>query len=329
MRDLSIIIPARNEEFLKDTVEDILKNKRGNTEIIVTLDGAWADPGIPQHPDVNVIYLPESVGQRAATNIGARISDAKYIAKVDAHCAFDEGFDVKLMSDMKDDWTIVPVMRNMHVFNWKCKMCGNETYQGPTPEGCHNCDANTPDMFEKHVVWRAKPAPNSSAYKFTPTKLQFKYFDSLKGKQQKSGETIVETMSLQGSFFMLTRDKYWELNICDESWGGWGQQGTEVALKTWLSGGRVVCRMDTWYAHMFRTQDGFSFPWNDGKIKISHAKQQATAREKCADLFFNNKWDKQVRPLSWLVERFWDTLQMEKDKEDDPKWTLADLNRIK
>ena len=47
--DLSILIPARNEQFLKNTVEDILKNKRGNTEIIVGLDGEWADPPIQDH----------------------------------------------------------------------------------------------------------------------------------------------------------------------------------------------------------------------------------------------------------------------------------------
>jgi hypothetical protein len=39
MVDISILIPSRNEMFLKNTVEDILKNKRGNIEIIVGLDG--------------------------------------------------------------------------------------------------------------------------------------------------------------------------------------------------------------------------------------------------------------------------------------------------
>lgn len=42
--ELSVIIPSRHEEFLKNTVEDILKNKRGETEIIVGLDGQWANP---------------------------------------------------------------------------------------------------------------------------------------------------------------------------------------------------------------------------------------------------------------------------------------------
>lgn len=326
--DLSILIPAKNEDWLAETVKDILKNKRGKTEVIVGMDGNWADPTIDDHPDVRIVHVSKSRGQRGMTNTLCKLSKAPWVAKTDAHCAFDEGFDVKLLEAVKghEDWTVVPVMRNLHVFNWRCQGCGDETYQGPTPEGCKSCNVNTPDRFEKKLIWYPKPSPNSSAYKFTPNRLQFKYFGSLKKKQQKSGEKVCETMSLQGSFFMLSRKKYWELNICDESWGGWGQQGTEVALKTWLSGGRVVCAMDTWYAHMFRTQDGFAFPWGNP------ASQQAKARTVSYEMFTKNQWPLQTRPLSWLVERFWDELQQEPTEEEDrnsgPKWTKDDLARV-
>jgi glycosyltransferase involved in cell wall biosynthesis len=40
-KNLSILIPARNEMFLKNTFEDALKNSESDTEIIVALDGAW------------------------------------------------------------------------------------------------------------------------------------------------------------------------------------------------------------------------------------------------------------------------------------------------
>lgn len=321
--DLSILIPALKEEFLANTVADILKNKRGKTEVIVGLDGEWAEPGIADHPDVRIIYSPKNLGQRGMTNLICRLSNAKYVAKTDAHVALDEGFDVKLMEAMAghDDYTIVPAMRNLHVFNWKCMDCGDETYQGPAPEGCKNCDVNTPDRFEKVIKWYAKPSPKSTAYRFTPDRLQFKYFNTLKKYQTTE---VAETMSLQGSFFMLTRERYWALNICDESWGGWGQQGTEVALKTWLSGGTVMCHTGTWYAHMFRTQSGFAFPWGNP------AKQQEQSRKKSMETFFNNTWDKQVRGLSWVIRRFWQPLQEETyqpDKGDRP-WTLEDLAKV-
>jgi hypothetical protein len=327
--DLSILIPARNEEFISNTVANIIKNKRGRTEVIVGLDGEWAKPGIMDHPDVRVVYVSESIGQRAMTNKLCQLSTAKYVAKTDAHCAFDEGFDLKLMDGMEDDWTVVPVMRNLHAFSWVCDDCGHESYQGPMPEGCANANCTGQKYsFHKDVKFIGKPSPQSTAYLFNRN-LQFWYFNELKKRQDSEAKADntpwVETMSLQGSFFMLTRKKYWELNICDETWGSWGQQGTEVALKTWLSGGRVVCNKNTWYAHMFRTQNGFSFPYP------MSGSDQRKARKISRDLFLNNKWDKQVRPLSWVLERFWPELQEYSRHVDEGReaWRQEDLDKLK
>ena len=137
MRDLSILIPARNEMFLARTIFDILEHKRADTEIIAVLDGAWAEPPIEQHPDVTVLHYPESIGQRAAANAAARISTGKYLMKCDAHCAFDEGFDEKMLEIMRPDITAVPVMRNLHAFDWVCSN-GHRRYQGPSGP-CHEC----------------------------------------------------------------------------------------------------------------------------------------------------------------------------------------------
>jgi len=287
--DLSILIPARNEMFLSRTVEDILEHIEGNTEVIVVLDGQWADPEIKQHERVTVVYLPEAIGQRAATNLACRLSNAKYVMKVDAHCAFDQGFDVKMMKEMQDDWTMVPVMRNLHAFDWVCPD-GHRRYQGPSGP-CTTCQQPT----LRDIVWNPKKSPQSTAYRFDRT-LHFQYFNELKNRV--SGD-ITDTMSLQGSCFMLTRKKYWELGICDEKFGSWGQQGVEVACKTWLSGGQVKVNHKTWYAHMFRTQGGdFSFPFPNSGRAVDKARQYSR------DLFLNNKWDKAIHPLSWLIEKF-------------------------
>ena len=104
MMDLSILIPARNEEFLKRTVEDILANIEGNTEIIVVLDGYKTD--VPKDKRIRVIYNPESVGQRAGTNQACKLSKAKYIMKCDAHCAFDKGFDRKMIEAFREVGTM-------------------------------------------------------------------------------------------------------------------------------------------------------------------------------------------------------------------------------
>ena len=304
MAKLSILIPARNEEFLARTIEDILSNIEGDTEILVGLDGAWANPPIKDDPRVTIVHVSESIGQRAMTNQLCKLSTAKYVLKCDAHCAFDKGFDVKMMADMQDDWTMVPVMRNLHAFDWVCPD-GHRRYQSPSGP-CKECSKET----VKDVVWIAKTSPQSTSYCFD-SEPHFQYFGAYKKKQ--IGE-LVETMSLQGSLFMLTREKYWELNICDEAFGSWGSQGIEVAVKTWLSGGRVIVNKKTWYAHMFRTQGGdFGFPYELSERQVSHAKKMAK------DIFFNAKWNKAIHPLWWLLEKFWPV----------PGWTHEDLARLK
>lgn len=289
MYDLSILIPARNEEFLTRTVEDILLHIEGKTELIVVLDGAQSKIKLPKNARLSVISNSRSIGQRAATNKAARQSTAKYLMKVDAHCAFDQGFDVKLMSVMQDDWTMVPVMRNLHAFNWVCST-GHKRYQGPSGS-CLICGKET----TKEVVWVAKANPESTSYSFD-SEFRLQYFNENKKKQK--GE-LVESMSLQGSCFMLTREKYWALNICDEKFGSWGQQGVEVSCKSWLSGGKVVVNKKTWYAHMFRTQGGdFSFPYPLLEQEVDRA---ALYSKK---LFLKGGWPQAKYPLTWLVSRF-------------------------
>jgi glycosyltransferase involved in cell wall biosynthesis len=304
--DLSIVIPSRNEEFLARTVQDILRTIEGETEVIVVLDGADSMYPLPQDKRVRVLAFEESIGQRAATNRAVEMSEAKYIMKVDAHCAFDKGFDSKMMAEMHDDWTMAPLMKNLHAFDWVCPD-GHRRYQGPSGP-CTECGKPT----TKDVVWIAKKSPNSVSYCFDSTP-HFQYFGEWNKRPEGQGE-VTETMSLQGSCFMCTRDKYWELGLSDESFGSWGSQGIEVACKTWLSGGKVMVNHKTWYAHLFRTQGGdFSFPYKMSGNQVARAKAHAK------DLFFNNKWPKAKKPLSWLVEHFWPV----------KGWTDEDLERLK
>jgi glycosyltransferase involved in cell wall biosynthesis len=295
--ELSIIIPSRNEEWLSETLADLLKNIQAKTEIIVVLDGSPAIKPLPIDSRIKVIEHSTSIGQRAATNEAVKLSTAKYVMKVDAHCAFDEGFDVKMIQafkDLGDDITAVPIMRNLHVFNWVCED-GHTRYQGPSGP----CACGKPTT--KDVVWIAKHNPQSTSYRFDTT-LHFQYFHEHKRSNKYRRElknSYTETMSLQGSCFMLTREKYWELDICEEKFGSWGQQGVEVACKTWLSGGRCIVVHSTWYAHLFRTQGGdFSFPYKQDNRQVENARQYSR------QLFLDNTWHKQTKPLSWLVDRF-------------------------
>lgn len=316
MKDLSILIPARNEMFLARTIEDILANIEADTEIIATMDGDWADPPIAQHGRVNIIYVPEAIGQRAATNIACKLAKGKYVMKLDAHCSFDKGFDRKMIegfAEVGDDVTMVPVMRNLWAFSWKCGECDWTEYQGPAVDVCKKC--GSADVY-MDICWIGKRNPQSWSYCFN-AEPRFMYFEDYKHRPgvraaaKKTG--FSETMSLQGSCFMLTRERYWKLNICDEAMGNWGNQGIEVACKSWLSGSRVLVNHRTWYAHMFRTRAGFAFPW-----PVS-GKDQHRVKKRVKDFLWSGKWSKQVHPVSWLVEKFWPVAG----------WTQEDLDQLK
>jgi len=273
--------------FLGHTIDDIFEHIEGDTEVIAVLDGQWPVEPIVARDRLTLVYFPESIGQRASINQAVRLSQARYIFKVDAHCSFDQGFDVKMMEEMRDDWCLVPLMKNLHAFDWVCED-GHRRYQGKSGP-CQECGKPT----HREMVWRAKPSPNSTAYRFDKT-LHFQYWGDYKKRQK--GDTPI-TMSIQGSAFMVTRDKFWELELCDEKHGSWGQQGVEVACKYWLSGGEVHVNKKTWYAHMFRTQGGdFGFPYPNPGI--------SKARRYSRDLWFNNKWPKAIHNLDWLIEKF-------------------------
>lgn len=238
--------------------------------------------------------------------------------KLDAHCSFDKGFDRKMIEGFAktgDKVVTVPIMRNLWGFDWKCYHCGWKKYQGPTPLKCEQCGKT--NKIRRKMMWVGKERPQSWSYCFD-AEPHFQYFQEYtkrpEVKKQRDETGFTETMSLQGSCFMATRELYWELNLCGEDFGSWGNQGLEVACRAWLSGHRVLVNHSTWYAHMFRTQGGdFSFPYPQGGRSV-----QAT-KKKTWQFFLNGTWDKQIHPVSWLVEKFWPV----------KGWTEEDLKRLK
>ena len=128
--------------------------------------------------------------------------------------------------------------------------------------------------------------------------LVFQYWREFKSRPEAKPD-IAPLMSSLGACWMMHRKRYREIGGMDERHGSWGQMGTEVACKSWLSGGQHVVNKRTWYSHMFRTQGGdFGFPY-----KISGRDQEA-ARKYSRDLWMNNKWKGAKHPLEWLLDKF-------------------------
>jgi glycosyltransferase involved in cell wall biosynthesis len=303
-KDLTVIIPGYNEMFMRQTVESVLSHMQADTEVIAICDASWPDPVVQDHPRVKILHTTTSIGQRAATNVGAEISRAKYIMKLDAHCSIGDGFDVKMLAKMQPDMTMIPRMYRLHAFDWVCNECGHGIYQGSKPEKCGECGED--NLFMK-LVWDKQEHKGASvSWRFDrELRMQYWYAHRRQPKVKeeiKSG--IVETMSCVGCCFLMERERFFDLGGMDEGHGSWGQYGTELACKAWLSGGRMVTCVDTWFAHLFRTgnfaaggESTFPYPIN--------GKEQDAARDYSREYWYNNKHPKQVRPLSWLLEHFW------------------------
>lgn len=294
--ELTIIIPGRNEEFIVRTIQDVLEHTSNKTEIIAVLDGYLPNPPLEVNERVRIIYNPVAIGQRASVNQGVRLAHSKYVMKLDAHCAVDENFDEKMIQGMKDcgdNTTLIPVMRNLHVFDWVCSE-GHRRYQSPSGV-CEICKKPT----YKDIVWIPKKSPATHSFRFDKT-MHFQYWsDWSKRLDIQNQVDYRDTMSIQGSCYMTTREKYLELDLTSEDFYSWGQNGTEVACKTWLSGGQVKVNMKTWFAHMFRTRGGdFGFPYPNPQDKVIEN------RKLSYELFAKNKWPLAKRKFQWILDKF-------------------------
>ena len=217
MDGLSVLIPSRNEDYLEQTIRNILQNARGEIEILVALDGWLPDPQIKIGDDRVVFYHePESIGQRQSINKLARVAKGKYVMKIDAHCAVDEGFDLKLAEDCEYDWTVIPRMYNLDIKTFKPK-------------------------FHKRTDYMYMQVREDGQFRA-------EYYRGKEYRKQHSKKALIDdTMCCMGPCFYMHKDRFWELGGCDEAHGGWGSQGIEVSCKAWLSGGSLKVNKKTWF----------------------------------------------------------------------------------
>lgn len=270
MELVSIIIPSRAEKYLNNTINDLLKNARGDIEIIVILDGPHVEELIK---DERVRYIENETpkGMRNAINTGVAEAQGKYIMKCDAHCCFDEGFDVKLKEHCKENWVVVPRRYAIDKNNWT---------KHPNPRYFYDF------QYIGH--------PDEPHYKF-------KGVDWADYGVRVKGKKIVSLMTSQGSCWFMYKSWFEYIGGLDEvNYGTMGAEAQETCLKTWLGGGKYVLNRNTWYAHKKKrdgkrgTDYGYKKPGNEWRKSRAYVKE----------CFLNNKWDKQVRSLDWLINKF-------------------------
>ncbi len=275
---VSIIIPARNEKFLQKTIDYLIEKATGKYEIIVGLDGYWPNPKLKSHPKVTILHVSESIGMRSMINSMVDISKGNFIMKIDAHCNISKGFDSKLSSICKDGMVCVPRQYSLH----------DETWQ--------------PNKKKKYIDYWYLSAPTIHLPEEDRGNrnrgLHAERWHQRTYDPAYSQKLIDEIMCIQGSFWFMTRNHFNDIEVnSPESEKNFSYEGTEIALKTWLSGGRVVVVKKTWYAHLYKGKKhgrGFFMPKNTAYI----------GAEYCMDLFMAKKWDKAVHDVKWLIDKF-------------------------
>lgn len=297
---VSIIIPSRNERFLSKTIIEILAKAQGDIEVIAVLDGYWPKehktdhyetPAIVQDPRVIYLHKPQSEGMRPAINYGVAIAKGEYILKCDGHVLFDEGFDVKLKEHCEQNWIVIPRRKRLDAERFAIQ------------------DVGKPDIDYEYLSYPDNPAdfggPGLNGRIWTERILE---------RRDNPKYDIDENMSFQGSCWFTTKKYFYYLDLMDtENFGPFWNEAQELGFKTWLSGGKVMINKKTWYAHLHK---GKTY----GRGYSLDEKWLGQGAEYTRKWLHNKKmWNKQIYPLTWLLEHFMPMPGWTQEKIDDIK----------
>jgi len=281
---LSIIIPSKNEIFLQKTVEDILIKARGDIEVIPILDGYWPTPPLKDDKRIKIIHLGQARGMRNAINSGVAISKGEFIMKCDAHCMFDEGFDIKLQADIEDNWVVIPRRKRLDAEKWCIQ------------------DVGKPDVdyeFLSFPYWK----PDEVGIHGTI------WTDRIRQRLNKPEYDIDDNPGFQGSCWFMHKKHFNECleGMQEEGYGTFIGEPQEIGMKTWLSGGRLVVNKKTWYAHLHK---GKKF----GRGYFIDKRELKKGNAYSVEYWMNDRWPKAKHTMEWFVnEKFPDMPTWPKD----------------
>ncbi len=264
----SVIVPARNEQYLTQTVTDLFVQTAGEIEVIAVIDGPTDTPIPPERKGLTVLYKSTAEGLRRAINDAAGIATGDYLMKVDAHTAVSPGFDAALAADCDGDWVAV------------------SRYYALDPETWTRTDTPPTDAFYLCCPWT-----NPRFFRFIDCPWPSR-------NRERENEMISDTMGMQASLWFMHTRHFWEClcGLDERMWGPWSCEQREITLKTWLGGGRVVVNKNVWNAHYQKTPEE--------RLDYSKCNDYQIHR-KATRYWLSNSWGGQVRSFEWLVDHFW------------------------
>jgi len=263
---VSIVLPARNEQYLTQTIRDLLDKAHGEIEIIASMDDCNPDEIVK---DERVFYYQhQGHGKRQSMNEGAAFAKGEYLFFLDAHCMVSPGFDKHLKADCDDNWVVTPRRYKLEPETWTVE--DNPKYPVDYMYICYppkNPNKPTLDGFP----WRERA-------------------------EARARILIDDDMINQGSACFMTARHYKRMGFMQtDGYGGNFQEAQEICLSTWLSGGRVVVNKKCWYAHWRKRHRG----WDMDTAECEAGWKYST------DYWMNNRWEGRIHDFAWLIEKFY------------------------
>jgi glycosyltransferase involved in cell wall biosynthesis len=294
---LSVVIPARHEIYLKQTVDDLLSKAAGDIEVIVVLDGYWPHEYPKDDPRLTFVHRDRR-GMRDGINSAIAIAKGEYVMKVDAHCMFAEGFDEVLKAECDKDWIVIPRRYSLDIDTWSIRQ-----YR--------------PFVDYEYLGW---PYRQKNTVHGSKTGIHAWVWDERIA--ERSNKLLDENMTFQGSCWFTPREYF--LNhigpMQNEGYGTFIGEAQEIGLKAWLGGGKVMTNKKTWYAHLWKGE-----PYRQAHQKILGIPYTRIGHAECVDgnnfsidYWTHNRWSGRKHDLSWLVERFWPVPSWPEERE---QWT--------
>lgn len=279
---VSVIIPARKEPYLKNTVRDLYANAAGDIEVIVVLDGWQPEKRLKRYKGLRLVQHDKPLGMRQSINDGAEMATGKYLMKIDAHCSIGEGWDEILQDDCADNWIVVP-----RRYRWDAPTWDFWTDKYQRVDMVDRMEYKYP--FFKPYYPRLTTRPN--------------YW---KGEQRQD-ILLDEDMGFQGSCWFMHREHFTDRigGMDTQNYGSFGEESQEIGLKTQLGPweGAIMRNKKTWYAHWSKPGEHWKMPADEA----GRAPQSERERSYVYAFYhwWHNEWEERSHDFEWLIEKFW------------------------
>ena len=285
---VSVIIPARQELYLRETIADLFQNAQDEIEVLVVLDGWQPDYKIKRRKGLRILRNRTVKGMRGCINKAAAVAKGDYLMKLDAHCTIGEGWDALLKADCADNWIVVP-----RRYWW---------------------DAPAWDF------WQREPVDIMTyIYPFNPQPYKPRLTCRPDNTKADDNQKMQEDMGFQGSMWFMHKAHFVERlgGMSEQGYGTFAEDPQELGLKTQLGPwqGKVMRNKKTWYAHWYKS----------GREAHRFNERELDAGYRYAwDFWWNNRWPERGRDFIDLVEA-WEPLY---GWPANWRWLVTQYNRF-